>query len=85
MQGERGKLETILPAICIACVCKVYFNPRFFHGWIGLDRKSQRIIFEGMGIFFLRVFSLLGNFLKANLINSEFEKNTRSAFHLFVE
>lgn len=74
MQGERGKLETILPAICIACVCKVYFNPRFFHGWIGLDRKSQRIIFEGMGIFFLRVFSLLGNFLKANLINSEFEK-----------
>lgn len=61
MQGDRGKLETILRAICIACVCKVYFNPRFFHGWIGLDRKSQRIIFEGRewGSFFLRVFFFL--------------------------
>lgn len=38
-----------------------------------------------MGIFFFKSFFLLGNFLKANLINSEFEKNTRSAFHLFVE
>lgn len=27
-----------------------------------------------MGIFFFKSFFLLGNFLKANLINSEFEK-----------
>lgn len=65
MQGERGKLETILPAICIACVCKVYFNPRFFHGWIGLDRKSQRIIFEGMGIFFCQEFFSSWKFFKS--------------------